>query len=119
MPFSPYTSAMVSCTSEPPQREVTTSPILRPVGEEVTVLGNRSGEDGEVDLTIVIDGDHPDHRSCLAVAGKEPGPEADTVGSDRIGEGRPAETFVVLGVQVGYKIKVLHASPVRSGQHSR
>lgn len=114
-----YTSAMVSCTSETPQREVTASPILESVGEEVAVLGNRSGEDGEVDLTVVIDGDHPDHCSCLAVAGKEHGPGTDTVGSDGIGEGRPAETFVVLGVQVDFEIKVLPGSPVRSGQNSR
>ena len=119
LPFSLDTSAMVSCTSETPQREVTASPILKSVGEEVAVLGNRSGEDGEVDLTVVIDGDHPDHCSCLAVAGKEHGPGTDTVGSDGIGEGRPAETFVVLGVQVDFEIKVLPGSPVRSGQNSR
>lgn len=29
-----------------------------------------------MDLTVVIDGEHPDHRSCLAVAGKEHGPAA-------------------------------------------
>lgn len=83
---------MVSCTSETPQRKATTSPILRSVIEEVTVLGDRSGEGGEVDLTVLIDGDHPDHRSCLAVAGKEHGPGTDIAGRGRftgLGQSKP------------------------------
>lgn len=48
--------------------------------EEVPVLGDRSREDGEVDLAVVIDGDHPDYGSRLGVAGEQHRPRADTVG---------------------------------------
>lgn len=86
--------------------------------EEVPVLRDRSREDGEVDLAVVIDCDDPDHGPRLAVTGEEHRPGADASGGDGILDGRPAQGVVILGVEVGYEIKVVHGSPARSGQFS-
>ena len=79
--------------------------------EEMTVLGDRAGEDREVDLSVVVDGDDADYGACLAVAGEEHRSGPDAVGGDSVSESGPAQTLVVLGVQVGYEIEVFHGSP--------
>ena len=58
-----------------------------------------------MDLAVFIDGDDPNHRLPVAVAGQEHHTGRDALGVSRIGERRPAKTVVVLGVQIDDEIQ--------------
>lgn len=86
--------------------------------EQVTVLGDRPWEDREVNLAVGINRHHAHNGTRLIVAGEQHCAGTDASGSDRISESRPAEAFVVLGVEVGYEVKVVHGAPARFDQSS-
>lgn len=69
--------------------------------------GNRTGPDGEVDLTVVIHCDNADDGLGRAVARENHDPGDDPVGLPCVSQGRPAESVVVLGVQISDQIDVV------------
>jgi hypothetical protein len=63
------------------------APALRDrVTDQVTILGNRSGQDGEMDLPIGIDGDDAHHRMGGLVAGQNGCAWSDPPGVACLGE---------------------------------
>lgn len=58
-----------------------------------------------MDLAVVVDGNDPDDRPPVAVTGQEHRPGHDQFGVGRGRECRPAESVVVLGVQVGDQVE--------------
>ena len=72
--------------------------------EQMAVLGHRARQDREVDLTVRVDGHDADHGLGLAVASEQQRARSHPLGSVGVGQCRPAEAVVVLGVEVGYEI---------------
>src|SRR5215210_4571399 len=83
----------------------------RPSGDgaskQVTVLGHGAGEDREVHLSVVVDSDDAYNSLAQAVAGQDNGTRGDPVGSPSVGESRPTEAVVVLGVQISYQVDLI------------
>src|SRR5215207_4053769 len=76
--------------------------------KEVAILRDGAGEDLEVDLAVVVDGHHPHDRLSLVVAGTQHRSRTDSIRHHRVGERRPSEAVVVLGVEVSSQIEVVH-----------
>ncbi len=57
-----------------------------------------------MDLTVRVDGHDADHGLGLAVASEQHRARSHPLGSVGVGQCRPAEAVVVLGVEVGYEI---------------
>ncbi len=53
-----------------------------------------------MNLLVLIDGNHPDHRLAVLIASQEHGPKPDTIRVARVRQRRPPQAVVVLGVQV-------------------
>ena len=69
-----------------------------------------------MDLAVVVDGHHADHGSGLGVPCQQHRAGVDAIGGCGVAESRPAEAVVVLCVQIGYEIEIVHGSPAfRSG----
>ena len=69
--------------------------------------------------TVFVDRHDADHGLGLMVASEQHRSGPHPLGRVGVGHGRPAEAVVILTIQVGYEIKVVHGAPARSGQHSR
>lgn len=69
--------------------------------EEVLVLGDRAGQDHEVDLPVVIDGDDTDHSDRLLVADEQHSSEGDLRRVAPVGQQSPSVAVVVLRIEVG------------------
>src|SRR5581483_5177227 len=76
--------------------------------EEVAVLLDRAGEDREVDLAVVVDGDDSDDRGCLSVAGEQHRTGPYALRGAGIGQRRPAQAVVVLGIEISDEVEVFH-----------
>lgn len=88
----------VSCLS------TSTSTSRRCVVEKVTVLGDRTGKDHEVDLTVVIDSHNPHNGDRLGVSGQQHATYCDTRWITGGREKAPSVPVVVLRVQVGGEV---------------
>lgn len=58
-------------------------------------------------LSVVIDSDDAYNGLAQAVACQDHGTRGDTVRSPSVGESRPTEPVVVLGVQISYQVDVI------------
>ena len=61
-----------------------------------------------MDLTALVDGDDAHDRLCLPVAREQHRTRVDALRGHRIRERRPTQAVVVLRVQIGYEIKIVH-----------
>ena len=76
--------------------------------EKVAVLRDGTGKYGEVDLAVGIDRDDADDGLSCCVSGKQHRARNDPFRCSGIGEGGPAETVVVFGVEIRDEIDVEH-----------
>ena len=84
----------------------------RPAAEEVPVLGDGSGEDCEVDLSVVVDCDDADNGSRCGVSSEEHDSGLYPFGVSGVGEYGPAVSVVVHRVEVGDEVEVVvHVQP--------
>ncbi len=60
-----------------------------------------------MDLPVVVDGNDPYVCLGLTVPGEQHRTRLDPFRSAGVGQGRPAETVVVLCVQVGYEVEIV------------
>jgi hypothetical protein len=68
---------------------------------------DRAGTDREVDLAVVVNRHHPHDRLLLADAGEQDRRGAVPGGVAGVRERGPAQTVVVLGVEVGHQVNVM------------
>src|SRR5579871_5232153 len=80
--------------------------------DEVTVFLYRAGQHSEMDLAVVIDSHHPDHRLGVAVPSDQHHSRTDTGRVVGFAERRPAESLVVFSVEVGHQVDLrVHRLP--------
>ena len=70
----------------------------------MAALGDRARQYREVDLIVVVDGYDADHGLGLMVASEQHRAGPHPLGRVGVGQCRPAEAVVVLGVEVSYEI---------------
>jgi hypothetical protein len=90
--------------SEHPMRPASGDRVFK----EVAVLGHRAGKNAEVNLAVIFDRQHSYHGMRLPIACEQHCSWADSVRVCGVSECGPAETVVVLCVEVSCEIYVGH-----------